>query len=159
MVKMALSAGKNLTQISIFEFIYQPFELKIQSKLGLFRSKSSPKNLWKSSKQLLEVKNIDFWCLKWSQFGKMTTSEGQNLNSKSRFWWSSKFFRNLYHAKVWAFWVQKQCTHNFKSTSKQLWKKTKFDQKIHPTCPPPPTHPSVTPQIKATDRSGINSKK
>ena len=47
-----------------------------------------------------------------------------------------------YYAQVWALWDQKQCPNNFKTTSKQLWKKSKFVQKIRQkkyAHDPPPT--------------------
>ena len=155
MVKMALSAGKNLTQISIFELIYQPFELKIQSKLGLFRSKSSPKNLWKSSKQLLEIKNIDCWRWKWSQFGKMTTSEGQNLDFDGH-----RIFFGIYTMRKYEPFESKNNAHTILNQLPNNFEKRRNLTKKYtpPVHHHPPTLPSP-PQIKATDRSGINSKK
>ena len=121
-------------KILILEVIYRPFELKIQLKVGILMPKMMPKPLLNNSKTTFKKsKKRLFWTPKWPNHGYQFWKNGQNFTQKCRFWWSWNFFLSRYYTKVWALWVQKQCPNNFKTTSKQLWKKSKFDPKIRPT--------------------------
>ena len=55
----------------IFEVIYGPLELKIHSKVGLFRPKTMPKHFLNNSKTTLKIAKIRlFWPPKWPKMAK-----------------------------------------------------------------------------------------
>ena len=116
-------------------------------EVRLLRPKMMPKQLLNNSKPTFKKsKKRLFWPPKWSNHGYQFWKNGQNFTKKSRFWWSPNNILGRYYTQVWALWVQKQCPNNFKTTSKQLWKKSKFDPKYasvhhhhHHHPPPPPT--------------------
>ena len=82
---------------AIIGVIYRPFELKIHPKVGLFRSKTMPKNFLNNSKTTLrKSRNRLFWPPK---LPKMTPQIGQNEHILYRKSWFLGSFIDLWSWK------------------------------------------------------------
>ena len=73
-------------KISIFGVIYQPFELKIQPKVGLLRSKTMPKHFLNNTKKTAKKSRKRFYFLQIVQNDPQNRQNEPNFDRK--FWFS-----------------------------------------------------------------------